>query len=120
MADIMGSSGLAWHKWKKHGRCSGLSAADYFALARRADKAVTPPPLPAHLTRDIRLPASVVEDTFLEANPGLERNMITVTCNRGRIAEVRLCLTQDLTPRPCGKNVARDCRLKDALMEKVQ
>ena len=27
MADIMGSGGLAWHQWQKHGRCSGLSAA---------------------------------------------------------------------------------------------
>ena len=60
MADIMGSSGLAWHEWKKHGRCSGLPAADYFDLARRAYARVTIPPVFAHLSRDIRLPASVV------------------------------------------------------------
>ena len=36
MADIMGSSGSAWHQWKKHGRCSGLSSDDYFALSRLA------------------------------------------------------------------------------------
>lgn len=120
MADIMGSSGLAWHEWKKHGRCSGLPAADYFALARRAYGRVTLPPRFAHLTKDIRLPASVVEDAFLEVNPDLERHMITVTCDQGRIDEVRLCLTPDLVPRSCGADAQRDCKMKDALMEKVR
>ena len=47
MADIMGSGGSAWHQWKKHGRCSGLTATDYFALAREAYGRVTRrPPAP--------------------------------------------------------------------------
>jgi ribonuclease T2 len=62
----------------------------------------------------------VVEDAFLEANPDLDRNMITVTCDQGRIAEVRLCLTKDLAPRACGEDAVRDCRMQDALMEKVR
>jgi len=118
MADVMGSAGLAWHEWKKHGRCSGLSAADYFALSRRALVAVTIPPVLARLDRDVRLPASVVEEAFIDANPGLARNMITITCAAGRIEEARLCLTRDLAPRPCGPDAARDCRMTDALMEK--
>lgn len=36
MADIMGTSGLAWHQWKKHGTCTGLSAERYYALSREA------------------------------------------------------------------------------------
>lgn len=120
MADIMGSAGLAWHEWKKHGRCSGLAAADYFALSRQAYRSVAIPDVFRALDRDIRLPARVVEDAFIEANPGLERNMLTVTCEAGRIDEVRLCLTRDLEPRPCGDDAARDCRLPDALMEKVR
>ena len=120
MADIMGSGGLAWHEWKKHGRCSGLSADDYFALSRKAYENVSIPPVLAHLDRDVKLPAQVVEDAFIEANPGLERSMITVTCEAGRIDEVRICLTRDLTPRPCGDDAARDCRMKDALMERVR
>lgn len=120
IADITGSSGLAWHEWKKHGRCSGLAAADYFALARQAYDAVAIPGVFSGLQHDIRLPARVVEDAFIEANPGIERNMITVTCDAGRIAEVRLCLTPDLRPRACGEDAARDCRMQDALMEKVR
>ena len=69
MADVMGTSGLAWYQWKKHGRCSGLSSAEYFAAARRAYDAVSRPDVFRRLDRAVRLPASVVEEAFLEANP---------------------------------------------------
>lgn len=120
MADIMGSSGLAWHEWKKHGRCSGLSAEDYFVASRLAYERVQIPDVLAELDRDVKLPASVVEDAFLEANPGLARNMITITCEAGRIDEARICLTRDLDFRACGEDTIRDCRMQDALMEAVR
>lgn len=120
MADIMGSGGLAWYQWKKHGRCSGLTSQDYFTLARRAYGTITIPPLFARLDRDIRLPASVVEDAFIEANPTLPRDAITITCDQGMIQEARICLTKDLEPRPCAPDTRRDCRLQDAVMEAVQ
>jgi len=120
MADIMGGAGLAWYQWKKHGRCSGLDPQDYFALMRRAYDSVTLPPVFQRLTQEVELPASVVEDAFLEVNPTLTRDQITVTCDDGMIQEVRLCLTKDLKPRRCGADVIRDCRLKDAVMEPVR
>ncbi len=120
MADIMGSGGLAWYEWKKHGRCSGLSAADYFDLSRRAYESIAIPPILAHLDRDLKLPAKVVKDAFIEANAVLDPNMITVTCEAGRIDEARICLTKELKPRPCGQEAVRDCRMRDALMEKVR
>ena len=43
MQDIMGSGGLAWHQWKKHGTCTDLEAVDYFALSREAYGRVTRP-----------------------------------------------------------------------------
>lgn len=116
MADIMGSPGLAWYQWKKHGRCAGLSSRDYFTTARRAFEAVRIPTVFTDLRKDVKLPASVVEEAFVEANPGLAPDMITVTCSQGHIAEVRLCLTKDLEPRRCGADVIRDCRMKDALL----
>lgn len=120
MADVMGSGGLAWHQWKKHGRCSGLSAAQYFATARQAYRSVKIPEVFQRLNRDVQLPASVVEEAFIEANPGLTRRMITVTCADARIDEVRICLTRDLRPRDCGADIARDCRMPNALMEAVR
>jgi len=117
MADIMGTSGAAWHQWKKHGRCSGLAPADYFALARRAHEAIAKPEVLNRLEDPVTLPASVVEEAFLQANPGLAAEEITITCKAGRIQEARICLTRDLAPRRCGDDVIRDCTLKDALLD---
>ena len=120
MAEIMGGSGLAFYQWKKHGRCSGLSAPDYFRTAREAFGRVKVPKVFRDVSRPLTLPASVIEDAFLEANPGLDRDQITITCAEGLIQEVRLCLTPDLGFRRCGTDAIRDCRLKDAVLEPVR
>ncbi|MBC7157624.1 MAG: ribonuclease T, partial [Rhodobacteraceae bacterium] len=63
---------------------------------------------------------AVDEVAFLEANPGLAPDGITVTCDDGRIDEVRICLTRSLDPRFCGADVRRDCTLSGALMEALR
>ena len=115
MADIMGTGGLAWHQWKKHGTCTGLDAAAYYDLSRRAYATVTRPAIFRKLDRTVKLPASVVEDAFLKENPELTRDSITITCRNGYIQEARICLSKSLTPVPCGADVIRDCTLKDAI-----
>ena len=120
MADIMGTSGLVWHQWKKHGTCSGLSAPDYFALSRRAYDQITRPRVFRRLTDAVRLPAHVVETAFLKENPQLEAEMITITCKQGRIQEARICLSRTLDPVPCGADVVRDCRARDALLDPIR
>ena len=72
MADIMGGSGLAFHEWQKHGRCSGLSAADYYAAMRSTYASIIIPPLFTRVTTDLQVPPHVVEDAFLESNPALD------------------------------------------------
>ncbi|MEM9395241.1 MAG: ribonuclease T2 [Pseudomonadota bacterium] len=114
-ADIYGSPGLAWHQWKKHGRCSGLPSEDYYALARRAYRSVARPEVFRKLDRDIRLPANVVEEAFLKSNSNLSADMLTVTCKENQIQEIRICLTRNLEPRECGADVIRDCTADRAL-----
>lgn len=120
MADIMGSGGLAWYQWKKHGRCSGLSGGGYYAAIRKAWAAVILPPVFVDLPRDIRIPPAVIEDAFIEANPQMTRDAITVTCDGPDLQEVRICLTRDFQLRDCAPDVRRDCRLKSVLMERVR
>ena len=115
MSDIMGSAGLAWHQWKKHGTCSGLEADQYFALSRRAFASVNRPTLLRQLDKPVTLPATLIEEAFLQANPGWHPDMLTVTCKDDHIAEARLCLSRDLSPVPCGRDVIRDCTRQDAL-----
>lgn len=119
MADITGSVGLASHAWEKHGTCSGLSSADYFALSRKAYEAVTIPLDLAAPQRREEVAALEVERAFLAANPALDRDQVTVTCQQGYIDEIRLCLTRDLEPRRCGDDVLRDCR-QQAVLEPVR
>lgn len=120
MTDLMGSGGLAWHQWKKHGRCSGLSAEDYFETSRRAYASVTRPTVFRKLKDPIKLPARVVEEAFLKANPSLFADGLTVTCKNRRIQEVRVCLSKDLEPRKCGRDVSHDCTMTNALLDPVR
>lgn len=120
MADIMGSGGLAWHQWKKHGRCSGLSAEDYFRQSREAYEQVKRPDVLRKLDKDIQVPVAVIEEAFLEANPALEPDQITMTCRANYIYEARICLNRDLQPRRCGADTVRDCRNERALLPAIR
>lgn len=120
MSDIMGTGGLAWHQWKKHGSCTDLSASDYYALSRTAYGSVTRPAVFRKLDRTVKLPAAVIEEAFIKANPDIHPDGLTVTCKQGHIQEVRICLTKDLTPRKCGPDVRRDCTMQDALFTPIR
>jgi len=120
MADVFGGAGAAFYQWKKHGRCSGLSARDYYALARKAFASIQISSVFPRINKDLKVPAQVIEGAFLEANPGLQRDQVTVTCRAGMIQEVRICLTRDLEPRRCGADVIRDCTLQDAGLNAVR
>lgn len=120
VADVFGGAGAAFYQWKKHGRCAGLSAHEYYALAREAFGSIKISTVFPKINKNLKVPAEVIEGAFLEANPGLKRDQVTVTCAAGRIQEVRICLTKDLTPRRCGEDVIRDCTLKDAALDAVR
>lgn len=109
MADIMGSAGLAWHEWKTHGTCSGLSAAAYFTLSRRAYEKFKRPAVFRKIDEPVNLAPKVIEAAFLRDNPALRPDMVTVTCKGGDIGDLRICLDKDLNPRTCGADVIKDC-----------
>ena len=108
MADIMGSGGLAWYQWKKHGRCSGLAAADYFARPRARLRGAGA----AAVRAAAHDRADGVEEALLAANPALDPDGLVVTCRDGRIAEARLCLDRGpraarLRRRTCSRDACR-------------
>lgn len=107
--DLTGSRGLLAHQWRKHGSCTGLSMEAYFDASRAAIERVTVPKALTQASRDARLDPRVIETAFLAANPGFERDGVTVTCRSGDLAEVRVCLDLALEPRRCGADIRRDC-----------
>jgi ribonuclease T2 len=103
MLDIMPSERLVQHEWEQHGTCSGLSAQDYFEVTRAAYGAVTIPPEFKSAPDWRTLSAGEVEAAFLNANPGLLGDGIAVSARANLLSEVRICLSQQLKPRPCSE-----------------
>ena len=101
MADIMGSAGLAWHQWNKHGRCTGLSAHDYFEKSRQAYGDIKRPEILRELKTEIKVDAGVIKAAFQEENPDLKDDMLAVTCKANHIQEIRICLDKKLSPTTC-------------------
>lgn len=111
MADVMGSGGLAWAQWKKHGRCAELEPEAYFAALRRAFGALALPE-PAQ-----RTDAGALAAAFRAANPTIPADGLVVTCRDGLLREVRICLTKGLAPRSCGEDVLADACRPDRPLE---
>jgi len=118
MLDLMPAPHLIFNEWDRHGTCSGLSPAAYFDTVRKARAAVTIPPDYNDLKAPLTVAPAAVAGAFIAANPGLTASAVAVTCNGGRLTEVRLCLAKDFaaaaTPparfHDCAAVVKRGCR----------
>lgn len=99
--DIVPSMGLIGHMWRKHGTCSGLDQSEYFGVVRAAWDRVRIPERFNQPNQPQNLSSAAVEEAFLSANPGLESDAIAAVCDGGRLREVRICLTDDLSFRAC-------------------
>jgi len=110
MLPIMPAKGLIFHQWKKHGTCSGMQPDDYFDTVQKAWRKVKIPTTFDGLSRTVTVKPSVIEDAFIEANPTLNKSMISIQCNRKRLREVRVCFDKDLNFRQCSQEVQRECR----------
>ncbi|MCZ4430773.1 ribonuclease [Agrobacterium sp. SOY23] len=108
--DIMPSMGLIGHQWRKHGSCSGLSQKDYFATTRAAFEAIRLPGTIGSGAGATTLSAEAIETSFTDANPGLSKRGVSISCDGRRLEEVRICLNRDLTFRDCPELDRRGCR----------
>jgi ribonuclease T2 len=120
MLDLMPSPRLVFRSWDKHGTCAGISARHYFDTVRKARAVVKIPEeyLEAREPREVA-PADV-EEAFIKANPGLNADAISITCDRKRVHEVRVCLTKDLQFRDCAESERRSCKRSTLAMPAVR
>jgi ribonuclease T2 len=120
MTDIMPAYGLILHEWKTHGTCSGLDAEQYFRTVRRAREHVKIPARFVRINDYLTVSPDEVERAFIEANPGLAGDMISVTCDRRWLREVRVCMTKDLAFRACPDAERQACRNPSVVMPPVR
>lgn len=103
MMPIMPSAELIGHEWAAHGRCSGLSADDYFDRVSQAFLKIQIPDRLQHPDTAIVTDVLHLKRWFQEANPGLQSSMMSLHCDArgGRLREIRFCMGKSLDFRPC-------------------
>jgi ribonuclease T2 len=113
--------GLARHQWRKHGSCSGLSPTDYFRASKEAKDKVVIPPAFQKPDKEGRWSPVDIERAFTAANPGLRAEMMSVSCRRGVLNELRICLTKDLRGfRACEEVDRGGCRTREIVAPPVR
>jgi ribonuclease T2 len=103
MRDIMPSRNLLIHEYRTHGTCSGLAPAEYFAVARALYERISVPAGFVAPGASLDTPDEI-ERAFLDANTWLTPDMISITCRKANLLDIRVCFGRDLTPRACGAN----------------
>lgn len=120
MLDLMPAPGLIFNEWDKHGTCSGLDGRNYFETIRKARAAIKIPAEYLDLSEAKTVAPADVEEAFIKANPGLSSAAVSVTCNRTRLSEIRICLSKDLQFRACEELDRRACRRDQVTMPPVR
>jgi ribonuclease T2 len=120
MLDLMPAPRLIFNEWDKHGTCSGLSPRAYFETVRKVRALVKIPDVYIDPKQVLTVTPDEVEEAFVAANPGLERDAIAVTCDSRRLSEVRICVGRDLHFRSCPEIDTRACRRDRVVMPPVR
>jgi ribonuclease T2 len=120
MLDLMPAPALIFHEWDRHGVCSGLSAGAYFETVRKARAVVKIPPQYLDLSAALTVTPDEVEEAFIQANPALKPEGISISCGGRRLSEVKICMTRDLQFRGCEEIERRACRRDKLVMPPVR
>jgi len=90
------SEGLARYEYRKHGMCTGLTPEAYFGAVKYAAGRVTTPPSLQAPHQELDLAPSDLESAFIAANPALTSDNFAITCRRGELFDVRICVSKSL------------------------
>lgn len=112
MLTLMPDPGLIQHEWRTHGSCSGLNAEEYFAAIEHAAERIQVPESYRSLHRGLEMSPGEVERRFAVVNHLHGVPAVRVQCRTGELRGVLVCLTKNLQPRPCSRNL-RECRARE-------
>ena len=112
---------LARYQWRKHGTCSGDAPSAYFRAVQRARERVRIPDGLKALRAQAKVMPTEIEQAFIKANPDLRPDMMSVSCGRRILQEVRICFDRDLRGFRSCPEVDRDtCRAGEILVPSVR
>ena len=116
-AQVFPEEGLARYQWEKHGTCSGLGPGEYFDDVAAARSKVVIPDAFRDPAREVTMSPQDIERAFVSANRGLRADMIGLSCSRGALKEVRICLSKDVRGFvPCPEVGRSSCRSRDVTL----
>jgi ribonuclease T2 len=89
--------------WSAHGVCTGLTAAEYFALTRQLRDSIRIPAALLDLQQPMQTTAQELGDLFGQENRGIPREGIRLSCSaRGLVQDVTFCFDKNGIARSCG------------------
>jgi ribonuclease T2 len=119
---IYRDKGLAIGEWRKHGECSGLAPSLYYQAEIALFRKINIPNTLVAPAASLRATPVEIAQAFARANPGLiEPEMVSISCRRGELEEVRFCVAKDLAGfRPCGGAVPDACDVGEIAIPAVR
>jgi ribonuclease T2 len=90
------NTGLARYEYKKHGTCTGLSPEAYFSAVKSLWAQIVVPELLKAPQSAVRTDPQSVVKAFIASNVNLGQDSVAVTCSRGELIDVRICVSKDL------------------------
>lgn len=120
------SERLAAHEWKKHGTCSGLGPAGYFALSGKLKSQVAIPRAFQQPTAPVRVSYREFVQAFKAANPKLQQYSVLPFCAAGGrfLREVHVCYDKRGASRSCSEGQVKrsynSCRQETFVLQNVR
>ncbi|MBV9752393.1 MAG: ribonuclease T2 [Hyphomicrobiales bacterium] len=108
---IYRDKGLAIGEWRKHGECTGLDPSAYYQAESALFHKIRIPATLVAPAQALRATPREIAQAFARVNPGVvEPEMVSVSCRRGELEEVRFCVSKDLSGfRACGEAAPDAC-----------
>lgn len=92
---------LLQHEWDKHGTCTGLSGAEYFAAEHVARAQVTVPQALLTATPNRTFTPLFLLNMFYLVNPALPPGSLSLSCREDTFTAIEACFDKKLQPAAC-------------------